>query len=244
MRFPRRKGDSVHHIGTFCLTALLVGSTAAAQGVASAQGRDFAGPRVGLTFGAAASDAEARRSGHAGDLIALDIENGLFPDEIEAREVSPIAGASVGIDMQRGRFVAGVEAGLSLLDHEQTHAFSRIDPNPDPRFNGIDTNTFYTTDIEGLATLEHWPDNLFGLMDGVRARAGGGSGAGGPGKSLLRARGRAAYRRMRQLRRPQPSSFRARPRAVTAPDEAARPADRPAARLPLPHPVSGRPHRL
>lgn len=99
------------------------------------------------------ADGEAERGRIWSDLIALDVENGLFPDSIDEAETPALDGVSVGYNVQRGGFVGGVEFDISPSDQDVTLDFSRIDPNPDPQFFGIDTITGYRTQIDTMATL-------------------------------------------------------------------------------------------
>ena len=114
---------------------------------------DWSGPYAGFSLGVARSDGQAERTGFAGDLIALDVSNGLFPDSIDDADTGALGGLSFGFSRQRGAFVGGVEIDASLLDQDVAAGFSRIDPNPDPVFFGVQTITRYETDIKALATL-------------------------------------------------------------------------------------------
>ena len=114
---------------------------------------DWSGPYGGLSLGVARSDGRAERAGFAGDLIALDVSNGLFPDDIDDADTGALGGLGFGVSRQRGAFVGGVELDVSALDQDVAAGFSRVDPNPDPIFFGVNTITGYETDIKALATL-------------------------------------------------------------------------------------------
>lgn len=114
---------------------------------------DWSGPYAGFTLGLTQSNAAAKLGDYSGGLITLDVDNGLFPEKIDGRRRAGLGGMGVGYNLQWGSFVGGVEADFSLLNHTQTHFFSRVDPNPDEMFNGLDTNTTYTTEFKNLMTL-------------------------------------------------------------------------------------------
>lgn len=123
---------------------------------------DWTGPYAGVTFGAHSSDGEASLDGYGGALLTLDVSNGLFPQEIEDTETGAIGGVTLGYNRQRNAFVGGVEIDFSFGDTSVRHAFSRVDPNPDPVFNGVNTNSGYETDIDGLATARLRAGYAFG----------------------------------------------------------------------------------
>ena len=114
---------------------------------------DWAGRYAGLSLGVARSDGRAERAGFAGDLITLDVSNGLFPDGIDDADTGAVGGLTFGLARQRGALVGGVELDVSALDQGVAAGFSRIDPNPDPVFFGVNTITGYETDVKALATL-------------------------------------------------------------------------------------------
>ncbi len=113
---------------------------------------DWSGSYGGVTFGAIASDGEAERGSFDGPLLSLDVQNGLFPDQIDDMDQSMVGGLTFGFNRQNGNFVSGVEMDLSLADLEVENAFSRVDPSPNPVFNGVNTNTGYDTQLSGFAT--------------------------------------------------------------------------------------------
>lgn len=114
---------------------------------------DWSGPYAGFTLGLSQSNAAAKLGDYSGDLITLDVDNGLFPRKIDGRRRAGLGGMGVGYNLQWGSFVAGVEADVSLLNHAQTHNFSRVDTNPHPDFFGQLTNTTYSTEFANLMTL-------------------------------------------------------------------------------------------
>ncbi|QCO57352.1 porin family protein (plasmid) [Pseudorhodobacter turbinis] len=133
--------------------ATLISVAISAEASAQEVWNDWSGPYVGLSFGAFRSTGEAERAGYSGSLLTLDVENGLFPNSIDGSKESLTGGIGLGINRQHGAFVSGVEIDISGLDHAQELKFSRVDPNPLPPFNGIDTNTAYRTEFGTLATL-------------------------------------------------------------------------------------------
>lgn len=140
-------------------------ATAAAMGACAltAQAQDgllglggsglWAGAYAGATVGAVRSTGEAERGDFSGPLITLDVQNGLFPESIDDDDIAAIGGLHVGYNVERGAFVGGVELDYALTSLDVEAAFSRVDPNPNPPFSGIDTNTTYGTAFDGLATL-------------------------------------------------------------------------------------------
>ena len=114
---------------------------------------DWTGAYGGLSFGAVRDDGRAERGRTEGDLIALDVSNGLFPGSIDGAETAALGGLTLGYNLRRGGLVGGVELDLSALDGEVELGFSRVDPNPDPLFNGVTTTTGYETETRSLATL-------------------------------------------------------------------------------------------
>ncbi len=147
--------------------ALAAFMTAAAVHPAVAQslragGTDWSGPYATIFAGGLWSDGRARRDAFQGPLITLDVENGLFPLEQRGTEVGPFGGIGLGYNLQRDAFVFGVEADLGIADTSVRHRFSRIDPNPDPLFNGVETNTSYLTEFDRLSTLRLRTGYAFG----------------------------------------------------------------------------------
>lgn len=114
---------------------------------------NWSGLRLGIFGGISSSSGEAKRGAFEGVLIPLDVTNGLFPGAISKKKSSLNGGVSVGYDLQRGNFLAGVEADFTFQDLSFSHQFSRVDPNPVAPFTGIDTNTTYQTQFGNLATL-------------------------------------------------------------------------------------------
>ena len=114
----------------------------------------WAGPYAGASVQGIQSDGQANLSAYSGDLIVLDVSNGLFPREIGKTRVRPAAGLTLGYNRQDGHLVTGLQLDLSLANATFRSDFSRVDPNPDPIFNGVHTNTSYTTELDGLATAQ------------------------------------------------------------------------------------------
>ncbi len=145
-----RTGFERHGVIPFALALSILGTATAAQDIPAV---DWSGAYGGLTLGFAASDGEARRGDYAGPLLSLDVQNGLFPAAIDGSDAKGFVGLGLGFSVQRGAFVGGIEADLAFLDQSLRLDFSRVDPNPNPIFNGIDTNTRYVTEFGTLLTL-------------------------------------------------------------------------------------------
>ena len=114
---------------------------------------NWSGLRLGIFGGISSSTGEATLGAFEGVLLPLDVTNGLFPEIISERDTELSGGVSVGYDLQRGNFLAGVEADFTFQDLRLSHKYSRVDPNPNPPFTGIDTNTTYQTNFGNIATL-------------------------------------------------------------------------------------------
>jgi outer membrane immunogenic protein len=114
---------------------------------------DWAGFYAGVYSGAALSTGRAERGDFSGALLELDVSNGLFPSSIDDPQTSLLGGIALGYNLQRGAIVGGLELDITALGQDTTLGYSRVDPNPNPPFTGVNTNTFYTTKIDGLATL-------------------------------------------------------------------------------------------
>lgn len=114
---------------------------------------DWSGAYSGVMLGLTHSDGQANLGLFSGALLTLDVENGLFPAKIDGERATGLVGLGIGYNVQRGNFLIGLEADFSALDHNQTQYFSRIDPNPDPMFNGLETNSAYKTEFGNLMTL-------------------------------------------------------------------------------------------
>ncbi len=113
---------------------------------------DWSGSYGGFTLGGVASDGEAERAGYEGSLLTLDVENGLFPGEIDDQDRSAMLGLRYGRNRQSGALVTGFEIDLGFSNLEAEPAFSRVDPNPAFPFTGVDTVTGYRTELDALMT--------------------------------------------------------------------------------------------
>ena len=113
------------------------------------------GPYWGFTLGIAGSDGEAELAEADTPIIKRDVSLGLFPQEIDDFEFSAIGGATLGYNMQRGRLVGGIEFDVSIADAENELGFARIDPGGAgfEIFEGANTATRYSTDIDALVSL-------------------------------------------------------------------------------------------
>lgn len=113
---------------------------------------DWTGPFAGFSVGAMRSSGEATRRDFEGALLTLDVQNGLFPASIDEPDIAALGGIFLGYNHQDGNVIAGIEVDFSLTDSDARAGFSRIDPNPDPVFFGVNTITGYETALDGLAT--------------------------------------------------------------------------------------------
>ncbi|MFD0917013.1 outer membrane protein [Pseudahrensia aquimaris] len=112
----------------------------------------WTGLRLGIHAGITHTSADANLGDTAGDLINLDVYNGLFPDLISADNNSFAGGIDAGYDYQIGNVVLGVAGDLTFSNIDVTNTFARVDPNPNPPFTGVNTNTAYMTKVDYLAT--------------------------------------------------------------------------------------------
>lgn len=131
------------------VVAMLASTPALAAGPAPA---DWSGAFVGIHIGALRSTGDAARGDYTGDLLTLDVSNGLFPAKIDGSDTSAIGGATLGYNLQRGAFVTGVELDFSFANSEVKNGFSKVDPNPNPPFTGVNTVTGYDSVLDNLAT--------------------------------------------------------------------------------------------
>ena len=114
---------------------------------------NWSGIGLGIFGGISTSTGKATLGDFQGVLLPLDVTNGLFPYSISEQKSGINGGVSIGYDYHDGNFLAGVEADFTLQDLQLSHRFSRVDPNPNAPFTGIDTNTAYETRFGNLATL-------------------------------------------------------------------------------------------
>ena len=112
----------------------------------------WTGLRMGIHGGITHTSADANLGETQGDLITLDVYNGLFPERISADTNSFAAGIDAGFDYQMGNFVVGVAGDLTWSNINVTNRFARVDPNTNPPFTGVNTNTSYMTKVDYLAT--------------------------------------------------------------------------------------------
>lgn len=123
---------------------------------------DWTGFYAGGFVGAARTDGEAELTDVQGPLLTLDVNNGLFPREIDDEDIGFYGGAMVGYDYQVGQGVFGARATLGYLDLEADPSLSLIDPGP--IFPGVTTNSSYETEFDYLATLEATAGVAFGRL--------------------------------------------------------------------------------
>jgi outer membrane immunogenic protein len=113
---------------------------------------EWNGAYVGAFLGSISSDGKSNRGAFQGALLTLDVQNGLFPATIDNMTTRFSGGLSAGLNRQYGRFVTGVEADVTFSDLNSVSTFSRVDPNPNPPFTGLDTNTSYQTQFGAIGT--------------------------------------------------------------------------------------------
>jgi outer membrane immunogenic protein len=109
---------------------------------------------VGAHAGYMWSDSDAKLVNVGGNLLPLDVSNGVFPTAISVEREAALGGVQAGYNMQFGVFVAGVEADVSGLGSQDNTLFSVIDPAPPPSpFAGALTNSTYGSELDWLATF-------------------------------------------------------------------------------------------
>lgn len=113
---------------------------------------DWTGAYGGVFMGTISSDGKSTLGTYQGSLLTLDVQNGLFPGSISNMTTRLSGGLSAGYNHQFGRFVGGVEADVSFSNINSQSNFSKIDPNPNPPFTGLNTITSYQTEFSTLAT--------------------------------------------------------------------------------------------
>ncbi|MCY0149408.1 outer membrane beta-barrel protein [Hoeflea sp. G2-23] len=136
-------------LGLLASTPALAGDLSSPAQISSV---DWTGAYAGAFIGTISGDGKATRGAYQGALLTLDVQNGLFPDSIKNMKGRLSGGLSAGYNQQFGRFVGGVEADVSFADINIRSDFSRVDPNPNPPFTGLDTNTSYQTEFGTFAT--------------------------------------------------------------------------------------------
>ena len=140
-------------------TLLALGSLLAAG---SAAAQSWTGAYAGADLGVSRTTGAAARGDYGGALLTLDVQNGLFPGRNADVEISASLGATLGYDHQRGPFVLGAALDVLRLNADAQSGFSRIDPNPDPMFNGVNTITGYGTEIDTLLMARLRAGRTFG----------------------------------------------------------------------------------
>lgn len=113
---------------------------------------DWTGFRVGIEVGSANTNGKTSLGRTEGDLINLDVTNGLFPHETRGDAQSATVSLSAGYDKQFGDLVAGVEVDVSSVNLGSFFTQNRRDPNPNPPFTGVQTIPGYHTKFENVAT--------------------------------------------------------------------------------------------
>lgn len=139
-----------------CMAALLLSASAngaAAQNLGGSA--EWDGAYFGVIAGALRPENEAVRGSFTGSLITLDVGNGLFPEQQQGNDIGAAGGAGMGYNLQRGKFVAGIELDFMVSGADAVEKFSMVDPaDPsDSPFAGVLTETTYGTEIDNFATL-------------------------------------------------------------------------------------------
>jgi len=136
---------------------------------------DWSGAYVGAFGGLGVSTGNAAIHDYSGALIPLDVENNLFPHRIGQNGIGGMIGAGAGFNVQSGSFVGGIEADIAYARISATDSYSRVDYIPGSPFQGVSTNTGYSTDFGTLGTLRARGGFLWGdtLIFGTAGLAGG-----------------------------------------------------------------------
>lgn len=132
--------------------ALSEGVTNAPQYPETDQPVSWTGLRLGIHAGLTRTSGDADLGDFEGNIITLDVYNGLFPSTISADKNSFSGGINGGYDYQKGNFVIGVAGDVTLSNVDVKNRFGRVDPSASSPFSGVDTNTVYSTKIDHLAT--------------------------------------------------------------------------------------------
>lgn len=121
---------------------------------------DWTGPYAGLAFGGAWSDGEAEIDRAFGFFLERDVSLGLFPSSIDDGAWAAFGSVNAGYNVQRGRFIGGIEVDLGAVGQANDIDFSRVDPGDPPPFpgtaplfEGVDTKTSYSTSVDALGSL-------------------------------------------------------------------------------------------
>ena len=115
----------------------------------------WSGAYVGVTGGITITQADVGLGAVNGDLLTLDVNNGLFLDTVDEADGDFAGGVRAGLDVQAGMLTFGVRAGFEKLGNGSASSHSALDPNcSTPLFCGLDTQSRYTTDVEAMASAE------------------------------------------------------------------------------------------
>lgn len=114
----------------------------------------WSGAYVGVTAGVTMTQADVELGTVNGDLLNFDVEQGLFLPTLEDRDIDFTIGARAGIDMQVGGLTFGVRGTVEKLGNGSASSHAAIDGNPLPLFNGLDTRSKFTTDMDVVLTAE------------------------------------------------------------------------------------------
>jgi outer membrane immunogenic protein len=107
---------------------------------------------VGAHGGYMWNNSEARMAGVAGDILTLDVNNGLFTRSASLHTGDgPLGGVQAGYNHQFGRWVAGAEGDISFTDSRAKRSYSVIDPGP--IFPGVPTNSTFESKLDWLSTV-------------------------------------------------------------------------------------------
>lgn len=135
---------------------ILVVFTFLAAGSAAADTRPqprWDGLYGGFHGGVVRGDGAVRLGDFSGAIIALDVENGIFPTRRSPSDIAALGGGFVGYAVRRGAFLGAVEADLSLTNSEARASLTRLDTDPASMFSGTTTTTRYVTELDALAAV-------------------------------------------------------------------------------------------
>ena len=124
---------------------------------------NWSGAYVGVSGGITITQADVGLGAVNGDLLTLDVSNGLFLDTVDGTDVDIMGGVRGGFDVQKGALTFGVRAGFEKLGNGSASSHSALDPNcSTPLFCGLDTQSRYTTDVKAMASAEALVGVAFG----------------------------------------------------------------------------------
>lgn len=115
----------------------------------------WSGAYIGVTAGITATRADTKMTRVNGDLLTLDVDNGLFLPLMEEDDADTLVGLRGGIDAQAGRLTFGARIALEKLGNGSSVGHSKLDPNcASPVFCNLDTRSRATTDMDAVMSAE------------------------------------------------------------------------------------------